>query len=188
MAWCRVNIHNDSPVAIYDHVFSREWHPSIRPLGCITPEPNKALLHKGSRGSRTEVSARDSCYFSGFKIGLIFATGADLKGTLTYSVIVVVISVSACGWIERSALRKEQTSANKRLVGSVWPNIVKLSVKSIVEFQSDAWIVFSEVSGGIHFDVVELKTSKPPDIVESACDVWECPSLFVGHRVHVVCG
>lgn len=73
-------------------------------------------------------------------------------------------------------------------MGPAWSNIVKLSVDSIVEFESDSWIVFSEVSGRIHLDVVEFKTSKPPDIVESACDVWECPGLFVGHRVHVVGG
>jgi hypothetical protein len=76
-------------------------------LRSIAPISYKRFLDELSRGSRTKISAWYGCNFCSFEKGSVFSASADLESTLSYGVILIVLSIGAVILIEWYKFREE---------------------------------------------------------------------------------
>ena len=115
-------------------------------MGSIAPISNKRFLGELSRRSRAEISAFYGCNLCCFEIGSVFTAGADLKSTLTYRVVMVILSISAVILVKWYKFREEQVVGIDRVMRSIGTDIKHLSVKSIVELEFDGRVSIKQIA------------------------------------------
>lgn len=182
----RVHVHKDCPVSIDSHILSWKGKSSFRPLTCITPNSNKVFFYEFSRLSRAKILTVDCSDVSCFEVGSIFGTGAELEGSISFSIIMIELPIDAWIFIE-VAIWSDKVSAviKARLGRSNRPNLIELSVESVVEFEENGRVTWSHVVRWGHWEVVEVQSSEPPNVVDAASDVRHGVGLLFIHWVHL---
>jgi hypothetical protein len=152
----RVNIHDNSPVAVNCHIFSRQRHPSLRPLGSIAPVSNKALFDKLIRRSWAQIAAVNSCNRSGFKVSSVQSACTYLQSSVAYSIVLEILTVSAVILVKNVRRWKEEIFGGEGITWPIRSDIKGFPMECIVKFKDDGRIAFSKVAGGCHLQIVEI--------------------------------
>lgn len=90
-----------------------------------------------------------------------------MKDSLVVSIVMVVVSVSACVWIEIISTGEFDQTVVECFSLSKWTNFVELPVIDVLEFKDCGCLsIFVEMTGN-HGKMGKVNVGSPPDVVNS---------------------